>query len=157
MRIKILLLGDNPASLVADAQLLRERGMIVFSAFNLENIVELIAEIKPNLLFFDAHRSNPRITEAYNNLANGMYFSGIPVIFTLSEDDVYLVTRKRTEAKNKRTLIADNMIDAIKLALQPTKNTPKKPQRILKPGLGSTVRQNKPSNPGPQLRIPFYS
>ncbi len=157
MRIKILLLGNNPASLVADAQLLRERGMLVFSAFNLENILELIAEVKPDLLFFDAHRSNPLITEAYNNMVNGIYFTNIPVVFTLSEDDVYLVTRKRTEARNKRTMISDNMIDAIKMALLPAKPVQKKQQKITKPKQGDTGFSGKNNNPGSQLRIPFYS
>jgi PleD family two-component response regulator len=105
MRIKILLLGNDPVSLVADAQLLRERGIMVFSAFNLENVNELITEVKPDLVFFDAHGSNVLITEVYNNMVNGIYFTNIPVIFTLSEDDVYLVTRKRTDSKDKRTII----------------------------------------------------
>lgn len=117
MRIKILLVGDQPQSLVADAQLLRERGLLVITAFNLDNINELITEVKPDVIFFDAHKSNNRITDVYNEVVNGIRFTNIPVIFTLSEDDVYLVNRKRTEMRDKRSLIADNMIDAIKMAL----------------------------------------
>src|SRR6476620_11480576 len=99
MRIKVLLLGDDPLSVVSDAQLLRDRGLLVYTAFNLLNIEDLIKEIKPDVIFFDPHRPNTDITDVYNNLVNGIYYTSIPVIFTLSEDDVYLVTRKRTASK----------------------------------------------------------
>src|ERR1035437_3058612 len=130
MRIKILLIGNDPASLVADSQLLRERGVLVFPAFNSQNIRELVNEIKPDLVFFDPNKPNNQITDAYNNFVNDIYFTNIPVIFTLSDDDVYLVTRKRTASKNKRTNIADNIIDAIKTALQTNKIYHKKTDKI---------------------------
>ena len=155
MRIKILLLGDDPVAMMADAQLLRERNMLVFTAFNLQNISELINEVKPDLIFFDASRSNAGITQAYNDIVNGIWFTNIPVVFTLSEDDVYLVSRKRSEEKNKRTFIADNMIDAIKMALSTTKTTQKKQKPVAKiPATGSDKNHNK-NNPGAQMKIPF--
>jgi response regulator RpfG family c-di-GMP phosphodiesterase len=117
MRIKILLIGDDPKSLVADELLLRERGILVFTTFNLENIEELVQEVKPDLLFFDPLNESSAITAAYNNFVNGITHIRIPVIFTLSEDDIYLVTKKRTESKNKRTGIASNIIEAVKMAL----------------------------------------
>ncbi|MES2704915.1 MAG: hypothetical protein V4649_19925 [Bacteroidota bacterium] len=126
MRIKILLLGEDPLSVLADSQLLRDRGMLVYTAFNLLNINDLINEIKPDIVFFDPHKSSNAITDAYNSLVNGIYHTGVPVIFTLSEDDVYLVTRKRTAPKDKRTIIADNIVDAIKMALRSNKTAPKK-------------------------------
>ncbi len=126
MRIKVLLIGDDPASTVADAQLLRERGMLPFTAFNPENIDELVAEIKPDIIFFDPHKANNQITDAYNNFVSGFTHTNIPVIFTLSDDDMYLVTRKRTAPKNKRNNIADNIIGAIKMALQTAKSYHKK-------------------------------
>jgi response regulator RpfG family c-di-GMP phosphodiesterase len=121
MRLKILLIGENPLSLVSDGQLLRDRGLLVFTAFNLDNVPELIKEIKPDVIFFDPHKENSAITEMYNNVVNSIYYTNIPVIYTLSEDDVYLITRKRTTLKEKRTIIADNIIDAIKMALKNTK------------------------------------
>ncbi len=151
MRIKILLLGDNPSSLVADTQLLRERGMLVITSFNLDNINEMIAELKPDIIFFDAYKSNNKITEVYNDVVNGIRYSNIPVVFTLSEDDVYLVNRKRTESKNTRSLIADNMIDAIKLALDSSRSAhakTKKPHILA--GNNHLGR-----NPGSQLPLPF--
>lgn len=126
MRIKVLLLGDDPLSVVSDAQLLRDRGLLVYTAFNLLNIEDLIKEIKPDVIFFDPHQPNTGITDVYNNLVNGIYYTSIPVIFTLSEDDVYLVTRKRTASKDKRTIIADNILDAIKMALRTNKTYQKK-------------------------------
>jgi response regulator RpfG family c-di-GMP phosphodiesterase len=155
MRIKILLLGNDPLSLVADAQLLRERGIMVFSTFNLENVNELIAEVKPDLVFFDAHRSSAMITDVYNTMVNGIKFTNIPVIFTLSEDDVYLITRKRTDTKEKRTIISDNMIDAIKLALRPGNSYHKK--KPLNSHSGKNNNSPDLNNPDAQLRIPFYS
>ena len=122
MRIKILMVGNNPAALVADEQLLRDRDMLVYTAFNLENIPEMITEVKPNIIFFNSPKSNP-VTETYNSIVNSIYFKDIPVIFTLSEDDIYLVTRKRTETGEKKKLTANNIIDAIKMALT-VGNTP---------------------------------
>lgn len=126
MRIKILLLGDDPVSLVSDGQLLKDRGMMVYTAFNLDNVNDLINEVKPDLVFFDPHKQSKEITEAYNNLVNGIYYTNIPVIYTLSDDDVYLVTRKRTESKDKRTIIADSIIEAIKMAMRNNKTYQKK-------------------------------
>jgi hypothetical protein len=130
MRIKILMLGDEPVSQMVDAQILRERGMLVYTAFNPDNIGETINEIKPDIVFFNPRTQNGLITDVYNNMVNGIYFTNIPVIYTLSEDDVYLVTRKRTETKAKRSIIADNMIEAIKMAMGTNKTFEKKIHKI---------------------------
>jgi response regulator RpfG family c-di-GMP phosphodiesterase len=127
MRIKILLLGDDPISLMTDGLLLRERGLMVYTAFNLDNMDDLIREVKPDLVFFDPHQSNNKLTDAYNSLIGSIYYTHIPVIYTLSEDDVYLVTRKRTMAKAKRNSIADNIIDAVKMALHSNNHYAKNP------------------------------
>src|ERR1700761_8204833 len=95
MRLKVLLIGDDPVSLVADGQLLRERGLMVFSAFNMQNITEMINEVKPDVLFFDPKQAGNEINETYNLLVSNSAFNDLPIIFTLTEDDVYLVTRKR--------------------------------------------------------------
>lgn len=121
MRIKILLIGDDPASLVADRRLLRERGLLVYAAFNPQNIPEIVAEIRPDVVFFDPSVPNNYITDAYNDFVTDLSFLSTPVIFTLSEDDIYLVTRKRTDSKNKRTAITGDIITAIKSALETNK------------------------------------
>ncbi|MCW3123658.1 MAG: hypothetical protein JWQ38_3150 [Flavipsychrobacter sp.] len=130
MRIKVLLIGDDPAYKVADAQLLRERGLLPFTAFNPQNIDELVAEIKPDVVFFDPHSTNNMITDAYNSFVGDITHTQTPVIFTLADDDVYLVTKKRTTAKGKRTNIADNIISAVKMALQTAKSYHKKTYKI---------------------------
>ena len=121
MRIKILLLGNDPVSLMSDGQLLRERGLLVFTAFNLQNIYEIINEINPDVVFFDSQKPNILLTDTYNDLVNNISSANVPVIFTLSDDTIYLVTRKWTDNKDKRTIIADNIIDAIKVALRSNK------------------------------------
>jgi len=126
MRIKILLLGDDPVSLLADGQLLRERGLMVFPTFNLQNITELIEEVKPDALFFDPRNGNNQINEVYNGIINNGNFNNLPVIFTLSEDDIYLVTRKRADTKEKKNIIADNIISALKMALHSNRTYHKK-------------------------------
>ena len=130
MRIKILLIGDDPVSLLADGQLLKERGLMVFSTFNLQNIDELINEVGPDLLFFDPRKSNNPINEVYNRIINGSNFNNLPIIFTLSDDDVYLVTRKRTDSKEKKNIIADNIIDALKMALRSYKTYQRKTHKL---------------------------
>lgn len=117
MRIKILMAGNNPAALLADSQLLRDKGMLVYTCFNMENIHILIDEVHPDVVFFDPQKNSFFVAEAYNALLADIHFTQIPLIYTLAEDDVYLVTRKRTSSKTKRSLIVDNLIDAIKMAL----------------------------------------
>jgi DNA-binding NtrC family response regulator len=137
MRIKILLVGEDPLSLLTDGQLLKERGILVYTAFYLENMEELIREIKPDLVFFNPHKPSGQLTNVYNDFVNSIYFTHIPVVYTLSEDDVYLVTRKRTTSKDKRTIISDNIVDAVKMALRNNKTASKKtipiPQQIVVP------------------------
>ncbi len=135
MCIKILLVGDDPGSTLVDNQLLRERGLLVITTFNLQNIGEIIAEVKPDIVFFDPHKPNNLITDTYNDLVNDINFTQLPVIFTLSDDDVYLVTRKRTASKEKRTGIADNIIDAIKMALSGIKTAHRRTYKIHHTGM----------------------
>jgi hypothetical protein len=148
------MLGNDPESLVADGQLLRDHGMLVFTIFDLTNMDELIKEIKPDILFFDAQQPDNLITEAYNNVVTSIQYTNIPVIFTLSEDDVYLVTRKRTEVKEKRNVIADNIIDAVKIALHSSKTYNKKTQHSQDQLNGP--QKVIPNVPSAQLRLPIY-
>jgi response regulator RpfG family c-di-GMP phosphodiesterase len=120
MRIKVVMFGSDPVSLMADAQLLRERGLLVISAFNMQTVNELVNEVKPDVVFFDPSEPNNLVTDAYNAFKQ---HSHIPVIFTLAEDDMYLVTRPR----NERALVADNIVDAVHMALEA------EPIRITKP------------------------
>jgi len=112
------MLGDNPVSMMADAQLLRQRGILAITAFNIGNINEMAGEVKPDIVFFDPHRQDNTITNAYNTFVSNPDFLRIPVIFTLADDDIYLVTRNRKKEAEPRALVADNIIDAIKMALE---------------------------------------
>ena len=156
MRIKVLMLGNDPGSIIADERLLRDRGMIVLTSFNMLNLAELINETKPDILFFDAQLPSKPITETYNDIVNSIYFTSIPVIFTLSEDDVYLVTRKRTEGKDKRNMIADNIIDAVKMALQGGRAHSTRSGHSARNHTASSIKGNLPNAGGSQLSLPIY-
>ena len=116
MSLKILLVGDNEAYLHADKLYLRDRGLHVHTCEHAGIISELIDEIKPDVIFIDPHAPTESTTGIFHSFLDNRQYMHIPVIYTLAEDDVYLVNRKRT-AKGKRNIIADNMIDAIKIAL----------------------------------------
>jgi DNA-binding NtrC family response regulator len=135
MRIKILLVGDDPVSLMADGQVLRDRGMLVFTTFNTDNLHDLISEINPDLLFFDPKTQDKRTADTYNDIINDSNYAGIPVIYTLSEDEVYLITQKKTETKVRKSLTADNMTTAIKEALYSNKSHHKKAGKTINPTL----------------------
>jgi hypothetical protein len=82
------------------------------------------------LVFFDTHLQNNRVTDAYNSLVCATSFKNIPVIYTLEEDEVYLVTRRRTNLKQKYTAIADNIISALKLAVNYSNQPRRKPRAL---------------------------
>lgn len=143
MRIKILLLGDYPPSLVPDTQLLRDRGMLVFTAFNLDNIDALVDEIKPDVVFFDGQHPSNLMNDAYNSFVSNERFTHIPVLFTLTEDDLYLVTKKRTEVKSKKKVIANNIISAIKMAFNVEKHQEKRTYKIHYPSIAMPTFNNR--------------
>jgi response regulator RpfG family c-di-GMP phosphodiesterase len=157
MRIKIMLLGDDRLSLAADAQLLRERGMLVYTSFNLANVAELATEIDPDVIFFGANGSDSRLTDLYNILVKSPRFAHIPVVFTFAEDDIYLVTRKRTELKDKRTIISDNIIDAVKTALSTNTKHHKLPAKTHNHHQGGAGKAPGILPSDAQMRIPFFS
>jgi len=120
MRIKILMLGADPVSMMADAQLLRERDFLVLTTFNPQNVNELVSEVKPDVVFFDPDKPNNTVTDACNDFVNNY---NIPVVLTLSDDDEYLV--ETGGKKDDRAIMTDNIIDAIKIALRGNTPTPK--------------------------------
>src|ERR1700744_651343 len=128
MRIKVLMVTDDPVLAVADVQLLKDKEFLVYSCFNTDNLANLISELVPDVLFINPMHSNQHLVETYNNTLNNLSLIKLPVVYTLSEDDVYMVTRKRTIMKKKRTLIADNMLDAIKASLETDTHNIKTPQ-----------------------------
>lgn len=119
MRIKVLMVGSG-VELGADAELLRDRGFMVYTCKD-ETVNEMVNEIQPNVVFIgqDEENENKGIS-TYNALVNNISFSHYPVIYTLAEDDMYLVNRKRSP-RNSRTIISDNLVDSIKTALTGTR------------------------------------
>ncbi len=110
MRIKILMAcADN-----TDAEMLKEHGFLVYTCDEY-TLKEMVDEIKPALVFIN--KPGNEANDIYNKFLNDLRFLSYPVIYTLAEDDVYIVNRKRTAAKKKRTVISDNIIDGIKTAL----------------------------------------
>ena len=118
MHIRILIAGDDQMTLVADCMLLKDNGIYAYSATHLGNIPELIAEIKPDVVFFDTVKMDNAVRVAYNNLVNNTRYDNIPVILTVTEDENYLVTLKRTKGIMKKNVMANSVIDAVKMAMK---------------------------------------
>lgn len=110
------MVGNNAEYLAPDAEMLRDRGFAVYTCS--DNIVsEMIEEIKPSVVFVNPDAPGLSSTKVYHELLDNIHYASLPVIYTLSEDDVYLVNRKRTASRDKRNMICDNVIDSIKTAL----------------------------------------
>jgi response regulator RpfG family c-di-GMP phosphodiesterase len=122
MSLKILLISDNDKAMQADRIYLKDRGLHVHTCLFTGIINDLVAEVKPDIIFINPTEPDNQSTEIYHSFLNDIRHLDVPVIYTLSEDDVYLVSKKRTAAKSKRNIIADNMIDAIKLGLTRTQH-----------------------------------
>lgn len=137
--MRILMTGGSAEYLAAEARMLKDRGFLVYTC-NEQNIDDAIPEIKPDVVFI--HPENPGLdsTRVYHELLDNIRYASVPVVYTLAEDDVYLVNRKRTASRERRNLIADNIIDGIKYAL-------------LTEGIGST-RKARVSR---TMQIPTYA
>jgi hypothetical protein len=142
MDIRILMTCDTNTS--ADAEMLKDKGFQVYTCEQ-SILSEMIDEIHPDVIFINPEHKDVMSTTAYNNLYNNLldnvHFASYPVIYTLSEDDVYIVNRKRTASKDKRTVIADNVIDGIKTAL--INNTPQRRINIRSTKVPSTYYANR--------------
>ncbi len=117
MRLKILLTGKDEQQQQPDAELLSQRGFLVYRCG--ENVVgDMIDEIHPDVVIVNPiEKDNTTSSTLYEKLLNNIKYARLPLIYTLSEDDVYLVNRRRTATRGKRNFIADNIIDGIKTAL----------------------------------------
>lgn len=129
MRIKILMVGSKEG-VSPDAEMLRERGFLVYSCAE-NTLSEMVDEIKPNVVFLNPDDGNDSNSiDTYNTLIDNVSYASYPVIYTLSEDDVYIVNHKRTASRNKRTVISDNIMDSIKTALIGTQALPKNVKKL---------------------------
>jgi hypothetical protein len=109
------MVGDDPVTLTADIQLLRDKNFLVYTSFDTDNLHSLIEEIHPDLLFINPQKENAVLADVYNNVTSEALLA-LPVVYTLLEDNVYIVTRKNAATGNKNA-ITDNILSAVKLAL----------------------------------------
>lgn len=115
MRLKVLLTGRDKLSQEPDAELLRARGFLVYRCD--ENVInDMIEEVRPDVLIINPVEDQPSATNLYQRILKSIKYATLPLIYTLSEDDTYIVNSKRN-TRNKKSYIVDNIIDGIKTAL----------------------------------------
>lgn len=125
MRIKVLMTGSTPAALAIEAELLKSKGFLVYGC-NEANVENMIGEIHPDVVYINPVQPGLESTRIYHEILNNVQYASIPVIYTLLEDDVYLVNRKRTASRDKRNIVCDNVLDAIKISLIATADISRK-------------------------------
>lgn len=116
MRLKVLLTGKDKFCHEADAEMLRNRGFLVYRCEE-NSVKDMIDELHPDVLIINPTAEEKSGSKLYNKFLNSIKYARLPLIYTLSEDDVYLVNRSRTLARGARNFIADNIIDGIRTAL----------------------------------------
>lgn len=116
MPLRILMIGDDEAYLATDRDFLKERGIRVYTSVAAEHVDELISETDPDLVFLNYRNPGIQEMDLYHNVLDNLHMVRKPVIFTLSEDTAYLVSRDRTASRNQRNHISDNIRDAVKQA-----------------------------------------
>ncbi|HEY9178921.1 MAG TPA: hypothetical protein VIN07_14595 [Flavipsychrobacter sp.] len=115
MRLKVLLTGRDKFSQEPDAELLRSRGFLVYRCD--EHVInDMIEEVRPDVLIINPVEDQPSATNLYQRILKSIKYATLPLIYTLSEDDTYIVNSKRN-TRNKKSYIVDNIIDGIKTAL----------------------------------------
>ena len=121
MRLRILMTGNNESYLATEKNTLKEKGFTVYTTTKKELLKDLIAEVQPDLLFLNFQQPGDSDIALYHSVLDDIKIAGLPVVFTLSEHDVYLVNRKRTISREKRNITAHDIVRAIKLAFTNTK------------------------------------
>lgn len=114
MRFKILLVTNKDKATAADAEMLRERGMLVYTCDS-SIAAEMVGEIVPDVVLVNPNEPDASLTKSYHSLLQQKKDMNIPVIYTLAEDELYLINIRRRNKIERRT--ADNIIDSIKTSL----------------------------------------
>lgn len=138
MALRVLMIGNDYDYLRIDSEMLRQRGFRVYLCINDEVVDDMVGEVKPDVVFINSKVPGTESTDIYNKLTDNVLYASLPVIFTLFEDDVYLVNRKRTAIREQRYTMSDNVIDAIKMALTPTGSSAPKRMRFKIPHYNDT-------------------
>jgi len=121
MRIKVLMVGDDPVFSIADARILKNKNVLVYNTYNVDNLDALVDEIRPNIIFINASCPDNYIN-TYKGVINDDRYVKVPVIYTLAEDNVYLVNKPISSSKERRKIIAESVVDAVKISLRNKKH-----------------------------------
>lgn len=121
MRLKVLLTGEDKFQQIPDAEMLKERGFLVYRCEE-SSVDAMIDEVQPDVLVINPLSEESSSTDLYNRLLSNIQYARLPLIYTLAEDDVYLVNRKRTGIRGMRNFVVDNIVDSIKTALYTSGN-----------------------------------
>lgn len=109
-----MILADNPCNEIADIRLLKDNHFLVYTLYNTGNVDDTIKELQPNIILING-LSKHHLTEAYTAILSNESCLDIPVVYTLDEDDVYLVSTNRLF--NTKKMVTDNLVQAIKIAV----------------------------------------
>jgi hypothetical protein len=109
MRLKILMVTNGGSESCPDAEVLKERGMLVYTC-NDVIAEDMVAELSPDVVLVNPDVPSAGITKTYHKLLR--HFK-IPIVYTLAEDEQYLVNI-RNKANKLVKLVTDNIIDGIR-------------------------------------------
>lgn len=115
MRLKVLLTGKDRYHHEPDAEMLKEKGFLVYRCDE-EVVKDMIEELHPDVLIINPTDDNHPATTLYHRLLKSIKYARLPLIYTLAEDDVYLVNGHRSR-RSRNSFIVDNIVDGIKTAL----------------------------------------
>jgi len=118
MAALVLIIGNDKERLQKNRRRLSKEGFTVALCTDCQNITHRIDKIKPDVVLINTTSITHQSTDIYNNLVDTVRYAALPVIFALSEDDVYLVNRRRTSQPETRSVIANTAIDAVHKALE---------------------------------------
>lgn len=120
MSTRILIIGNNRKHLETSKRKLSEGGFAVAICSDGQDVTARIDKLKPDVVFIHTSDVSDASTGLYNNLVDNVRYATLPVIFTLSENDVYLVNRRRAATPEKWSVLASDPIEAVYTALQQT-------------------------------------
>ncbi len=124
MRIKVLMTGNDADNLALEAEVLKDHGFLVYTCPH-ENAEAFLNEVRPDVVYVNPQQPDACSTQTYHDLVQVGFKSGTPIIYTLIEDDLYMVNLVHGTQRGKRKVVCDNIIDAIKVALHADVNRSK--------------------------------
>jgi len=116
MDLRILMVGDDPSYILPDIQLLRDKGFRVYTVFNNVNINDVFEETKPHIVFFNFTELK-KSGKQHIKLTNSILKQRTSIIYSIKEDDTYMVVQYKDAVNKKHVTLADNLIAAVKTAL----------------------------------------